>query len=62
MAEASTWEHAAEQHVVEDYLLAIDQVEARLTDLDTQLAELAADRPVSRAGGVAALLSGHRHA
>lgn len=39
------WDHAAEQHVVSDYLLAIDQVEARLTDLDGRLAELAARAP-----------------
>jgi transposase len=40
-----TWAHAAEAHVVEDYLLAIDQVRARLADLDTHLAELAETVP-----------------
>jgi transposase len=40
-----TWAHLAEQHVVEDYLLAIDQVQARLADLDTDLAELAETDP-----------------
>lgn len=36
-----TWTHAAERVVVEDYLLAIDQLEARRADLDAQLAEMA---------------------
>lgn len=36
-----TWTHAAERVVVEDYLLAIDQLEARRADLDAQLAEVA---------------------
>jgi hypothetical protein len=40
-----TWEHAAEQHVVEDYLLAIEQVEARLGELDRRLAALAQTPP-----------------
>ena len=35
------WEHAAERAVVDDYLLAIAQVERRLEDLDAQLAETA---------------------
>lgn len=39
------WAHAAERAVVEDYLLAIDQVEARLTELDERLAELAQADP-----------------
>lgn len=39
------WDHPADQHVVGDYLLAIDQVQARLRDLDTRLAELAATAP-----------------
>lgn len=39
------WDHAADQHVVADYLLAIDQVQARLTDLDARLAALAATAP-----------------
>ena len=40
-----TWEHPADQRVVEDYLLAIDQVQARLVDLDTHLTALAATAP-----------------
>jgi transposase len=39
------WAHAAERAVVEDYLLAIDQVEARLTELDERLAEIAQADP-----------------
>jgi transposase len=35
------WAHAAERAVVHDYLLAIDQLEARLTDLDERLSEIA---------------------
>ena len=40
-----TWAHAAERAVVEDYLLAIDQVEARLTELDERLTEMAQADP-----------------
>jgi len=36
-----TWDHDAERHVVEDYLLAIDHLEARLGELDARLAEVA---------------------
>lgn len=39
------WEHAAERAVVEDYVLAIGQVERRLEDLDAQLAETAQTDP-----------------
>jgi transposase len=39
------WEHAAERAVVDDYLLAIDQVESRLVDLDAQLTETARTEP-----------------
>ena len=39
------WEHAAERAVVEDYLLAIDQIESRLTELDARLAEMAQTEP-----------------
>ena len=39
------WAHAAERAVVEDYLLAIDQVEARLTELDERLTEIAQADP-----------------
>ena len=49
------WEHAADARVVEDYLLAIDQVQARLAELDAHLAELAATvRMPSRWRGCAA--------
>ena len=40
-----TWTHAAERVVVEDYLLAIDQVEARLRELDAHLTETAQTDP-----------------
>ncbi len=39
------WEHAAERAVVDDYLLAIAQVERRLEDLDAQLAATAQTDP-----------------
>jgi transposase len=39
------WTHAAERVVVDDYLLAIDQLEARLTELDVRLAEIADTAP-----------------
>jgi transposase len=39
------WEHAAERAVVDDYLLAIDQVESRLVDLDVRLTETAQTEP-----------------
>ena len=56
------WEHAAERAVIDDYLLAIEQIESRLVELDARLTETAADRPVPRACGVVALLPRHRHA
>jgi transposase len=40
-----TWTHAAERAVVDDYLLAIDQTEARLLELDARLVEIAAHEP-----------------
>jgi transposase len=40
-----TWAHAAERTVVEDYLLAIDQLAARLTELDARLAAIAQTDP-----------------
>lgn len=40
-----TWRHAAERAVVDDYLLAIDQTEARLAELDARLAEIAKTEP-----------------
>ena len=39
------WTHAAERVVVHDYLLAIDQVEARLVELDAQLTDIAQTEP-----------------
>jgi transposase len=39
------WTHAAERAVVDDYLLAIDQTEARLQELDARLAEIAQTEP-----------------
>jgi transposase len=39
------WEHAAERTVMDDYLLAIEQVESRLVELDAQLAETAQTDP-----------------
>jgi transposase len=46
-----TWEHAAETQVVEDYLLAIDQLGARLAELDAHLAELADTAPYAEPVG-----------
>jgi transposase len=43
--ESLDWTHAAERVVVDDYLLAIDHLEARLTALDTQLTEIAETAP-----------------
>jgi transposase len=43
--EGLTWAYAAERTVVEDYLLAIDQIAARLRELETRLAALAAEDP-----------------
>jgi transposase len=40
-----TWAHDAERVVVEDYLLAIDQLEARLIELDVCLAAIAERDP-----------------
>jgi transposase len=39
------WVQPAERVVVEDYMLAIDQIEARLRELDRQLAEIAETAP-----------------
>jgi transposase len=40
-----TWPHAAERAVVDDYLLAIEQTEARLRELDARLAAIAEQEP-----------------
>ena len=39
------WTQPAERVVVDDYLLAIDQLEARLSELDARLAEIAETEP-----------------
>lgn len=39
------WEHAAERAVADDYRLAIEQVEARLAELDARLTETAQTDP-----------------
>src|SRR5829696_3500515 len=39
------WAHDAERAVLDDYLLAIDQLEARLTELDERLSEIAQADP-----------------
>ncbi len=39
------WAHAAERVVVDDYLLAIDHLEARLIELDARLTAIAATEP-----------------
>jgi transposase len=39
------WTHAAERAVVEDYLFAMDQAEARRDELDARLAEIADSEP-----------------
>ena len=39
------WTQRAERAVVDDYLLAIDQTEARLIELDVRLAEIASTEP-----------------
>lgn len=43
--EGLAWAHAAERAVVDDYLLAIDQTEARLMELDARLREIAEREP-----------------
>ena len=39
------WDHEAERHVVEDYLLAIAHLETRLGELDARLADVAETEP-----------------
>jgi transposase len=43
--ESLEWTHAAERVVVDDYLLAIDHLEARLLELDARLTDLAQADP-----------------
>ena len=43
--ESLTWAHAPERVVVDDYLLAIDHLEARLIELDARLTDLAQTHP-----------------
>src|SRR5262245_29675608 len=45
------WAHAAEHAVVDDYLLAIDQTEGRLLELDARLAAIADTAPYRDAVG-----------
>lgn len=45
------WPHPAEQTVVDDYLLAIDHLEARLIELDARLSEIAGTPPYREAVG-----------
>lgn len=40
------WPHAADRHVITDYRCAIDQVTARLRELDRLLAQIASDAPM----------------
>ena len=40
-----SWSHPVEQAVVDDYLLAIDHADARVAELDAQLAEVADSDP-----------------
>jgi transposase len=56
------WTQPAERVVVEDYLLAIDHVEARLSELDTQLTEIAQTDPYLRAGRLVAVFPRDRQA
>jgi transposase len=50
--DALTWTHPAERAVVDDYLLAIDQTEARVVELDARLAEIADREPVLSRGWI----------
>jgi transposase len=43
--ESLEWAQPAERIVVDDYLLAIDQLDARLTELDTRLTDIAQREP-----------------
>jgi transposase len=45
------WTHAAERAVVEDYLLAIDHTQARLSELDARLGEIAESEPYRKPVG-----------
>lgn len=45
------WAHPAERVVVDDYLLAIDQTEARLVELDARLGEIAQTEPYRESVG-----------
>jgi transposase len=45
-----TWTHAAERAVIDDYLLAIDNTEARLQELDARLAAIAEIEPYREPG------------
>lgn len=43
--DAIAWAHVAERAVIDDYLLALDQIDARLLELDAQLAAIADTDP-----------------
>ena len=57
-----TWPHPADRAVVDDYLLAIDQLETRLLELDAQLVAVADTEPYREPVGLVAVLPRHRHA
>ena len=57
-----TWPHAADKVVVDDYLLAIDHLEARLMELDAQLVAVANADPYREPVGWLRCFWGHRHA
>ncbi|HJN94048.1 MAG TPA: IS110 family transposase [Dehalococcoidia bacterium] len=52
------WDHEAERHVVEDYLLAIDHLEARLGELDARLVAPGATAPYGEPVGWLRCFSG----
>ena len=60
VARSLTFEHAADQAVLSDYRLAIEQLEARLETVNSALGSWRRGA-LSPAGPVAAVLPGHRH-
>ena len=55
------WTHDAERMVVEDYLLAIDHVEARLIKLDARLTDIAQTDPYREPVAWLRCFRGYRH-
>ena len=53
------FEHPADQAVVDDYRLAIEQIEARLAGLQARLEQVAASEPYAEKVGMAALFPRH---